>query len=73
MAADKKEKAGFFSRIGQRIKDIGAEAKRIVWPSKEQVKNNTFVVIIVSLIAALIVFGLDTIFGVILRLILGLA
>jgi preprotein translocase subunit SecE len=73
MAADKKEKTGFFSRIGQRIKDIRAEVKRIVWPSKEQVKNNTFVVIVVSLIAALIVFGLDTIFGVILRLILGLA
>ena len=71
--ADKKEKTGFFSKAAQRIRDIRAEVKRVVWPTKEQVTNNTVVVIVVSLIAAAIVFGLDTIFGTILRLILGMA
>ena len=71
--ADKKEKTGFFSKVSQRIRDIRAEVKRVVWPTKEQVTNNTFVVIVVSLIAAAIVFGLDTIFGTILRFILGMA
>ncbi len=71
--ADKKEKTGFFSKVAQRIRDIRAEVKRVVWPTKEQVTNNTVAVIVVSLIAAAIVFGLDTIFGTILRLILGMA
>ena len=71
--SDKKEKVGFFTKISQRIKDIRAEVKRVVWPSKKQVLNNTVVVIVVSLIAAFIVFGLDTIFGTALRFILGLA
>ena len=43
--------------------------KKIVWPTKSQVINNTIVVIVVSLIAAVVIFGLDTVFGFIVRLI----
>ena len=74
--ADKKEKVGFFGSIknffkgiGKRLKDIKSEMKKIVWPTKSQVINNTIVVIVVSLIAAVVIFGLDTVFGFIVRLI----
>ncbi len=76
--ADKKEKVGFFGSIknffkgwGKKAKEIKAEVKKIVWPTKAQVINNTLVVIVVSIIAAICIFGLDTIFGFIVRFIYG--
>ncbi len=74
--ADKKEKVGFFGSItnffkglGKRFRDIKSEMKKIVWPTKAQVINNTLVVIAVSVIAAIVIFGLDTVFGFVVRLI----
>ncbi len=74
--ADKKEKVGFFGSIknffkglGKRFKDIKSDMKKIVWPTKSQVINNTIVVIVVSIIAAVVIFGLDTVFVFLLKLI----
>ena len=72
-AKKKSNKPNFFARVGGRIKkffkDYSSEMKKIVWPTKSQVINNTIVVIVVSLIAAVVIFGLDTVFGFIVRLI----
>ena len=51
------------------FKDARSEFKKVVWPSRKQVINNTIVVIVVSIIAAVVIFGLDTAFGFIVRLI----
>lgn len=74
--ADKKEKVGFFGsiknffgRIGKQFRDIKSEMKKIVWPTRSQIINNTVVVIAVSLIAAVFIFGVDTVFGLVLQLI----
>lgn len=67
--ADKKEKVGFFASMKKRFIEIKGEMKKIVWPTKSQIVNNTLVVIAVSLIAAVLIFGLDTIFGLVLQLI----
>jgi len=67
--ADKKEKVGFFAQIKKHLRDVKSEMKKIVWPTKSQVVNNTLIVIAVSLIAAVLIFGLDTVFGFVLQLI----
>ena len=67
--AEKKEKLGFFASIKKQFRDVKSEMKKIVWPTKSQVINNTLVVIGVSLIAAAFIFGLDTVFGMVLQLI----
>ena len=67
--ADNKEKVGFFASIKKRAVEIKGEMKKIVWPTKSQIVNNTLVVIAVSLIAAVLIFGLDTVFGLVLQLI----
>jgi len=67
--ADKKEKVGFFASIKKRFGEIKSEMKKITWPTKSQVINNTLVVIAVSLVAAVLIFGLDTVFGLVLQLI----
>ncbi len=52
---NKKDKRHFF-------KDFKAELKRVVWPSKKQLVNNTTAVITIVLIFALIVITLDLVF-----------
>lgn len=62
--ADKKEKKpNWFKRTGAAIKKwfrgMKGELKKVVWPSKKQVINNTIVVIICSIILALVVWAFD--------------
>mgnify|MGYP004586290549 FL=1 len=81
--ADKTEKKpGFVARAKAAVKNFGARAskffrdtkselKKVVWPSKADVKTNTIVVLITVAIAAVVMILLDAIFGGILGLIIG--
>jgi len=53
------------------FKDLKSEIKKVVWPSKKTVWNNTGVVIVAMLVAGLFVWGIDSIFKVLLDLILS--
>ena len=81
--ADKTEnKPGFVARAQAAVKNFGArvskfsrdtksELKKVVWPSKADVKTNTIVVLVTVAIAAVVMILLDAIFGGILGLIIG--
>ena len=80
MADTKEKKPGFFAkvkgwfgRVAKYFRDTKSEMKKIVWPSKKQVINNTIVVLVVVAVAAVIILLLDTVFGGIFRLLVGLA
>ena len=64
--ADEK-KPGFFKRIASGIKrlfmDTKSELKKIVWPSRKTVLNNTGVVIIVLVISSVGIGIIDFIFN----------
>ena len=61
----------FFKGIGKYFKDTKSELKKVVWPSKSDVKNNTITVIVVVLIAAVVLIALDLIFGGVIHLLIG--
>lgn len=67
--AKDKEKVGIFRRIGRFFKDVKGEFKKIVWPSKKQVWNNTLVVLAFMLVVAVGVWLLDYLFINLFRLI----
>ena len=48
-----------------------SEFKKVVWPSRKQVVNNTFVVIVCLVVSGIAVWALDTGFGSLLMLMLG--
>lgn len=56
------KKVNVFKRIARFFKDVKSEWKKIVWPSKKQILNNTAVVLVVMLIVAIIVWVLDLLF-----------
>ena len=65
------KKPGFFARIGRSLRDMRGELKKVVWPSKKQILNNTGVVLIAIAISAVFIGGLDSILGLIVRFALG--
>ena len=76
--SDKKKKTSFFGKvknffkgIAKYFKDTKSEMKKVVWPSKKDVKTNTITVIAVVLIAALVLIVLDLIFGGAIHLVVG--
>ena len=63
-----KEKKNIFKRIFHFFKDLKSEFKKIVWPSKKQIINNTAVVISVMLIVGICIWIIDYVFINIFRL-----
>ena len=47
------------------------DRKKVVWPSKNDVKTNTITVIVVVLVAAVVLILLDLIFGGAIHLLIG--
>ncbi len=47
------------AKIKKFVGDVVAEMKKVAWPNKEQLKESTTVVVVVSLILTLIVFVID--------------
>lgn len=62
--AEQKKKKNIFSRIGNFFKEVKIEAfKRIIWPTPNQVLNNTIVVIVMVVLVGAVVCLLDVLFN----------
>ncbi len=62
---DKKDKAAKPKKKGivKYFKDARAEFKKVVWPTPKETTHNTVVVLLMCGFAALFVFGMDSLFG----------
>ena len=76
--SDKKKKTSFFGKvknffkgIAKYFKDTKSELKKVVWPSKKDVKTNTVTVLAVVIAAAVVLIVLDLIFGGAIHLMIG--
>ena len=54
--ADKEKKGG----IGKWFREFKSEWKKIVWPGRKQLKNNTLVVIACVVVVTLVIFAFDS-------------
>ncbi len=54
--ADKEKKGG----IGKWFREFRSEWKKIVWPGRKQLKNNTLVVIACVVVVTLVIFAFDS-------------
>ncbi len=70
MSEVKAKKVGIFRRIGRSIKATKAEFKKVVWPTKKQLINNTIIVIVALVVIGLIIFGLDSLFSWLAKLVI---
>ncbi|MCD8095112.1 MAG: preprotein translocase subunit SecE [Ruminococcus sp.] len=57
---EKKKKGG----IRKYFRDLKSEIKKVVWPSRSKVVNNSGVVLVVIIAVGLFLFGVDSLLGV---------
>lgn len=69
--AEKPEKKSIFARFGKFFRDQKSEVKKIVWPSKKQVINNTGIVLVAVAIFAVVTGGFDWILGTLIKAFIG--
>ena len=59
----KAQKPSVIARIGKWGRDLKSEVKKVVWPDKKQVVNNTGVVILTIAIIGVIIWIADFVFN----------
>lgn len=59
-SGSKEEKKKLFARIAGWFKDLKKEFKRVVWPDRKKVLNNTLVVLCVVIVGSVLVGLIDT-------------
>lgn len=69
--AEKPEKKSIFARFSKFFRDQKSEMKKIVWPSKKQVLNNTGIVLIAVAIFAILTGTFDWVLGLIIKTAFG--
>jgi preprotein translocase subunit SecE len=58
------------NKIKDYIINVYYEMRKVTWPTRSEVTNSTVVVVVISIIVAVIIFALDTIFTTMLGLII---
>ncbi|MEW5994368.1 MAG: preprotein translocase subunit SecE [Candidatus Zixiibacteriota bacterium] len=60
-----------FEKIQRFLKEVGAELRKVTWPTKDELIGSTIVTIVVSLIVAVFIGIVDRILSVVVRAIFG--
>ncbi len=68
----KNSKPGFFSRIAKWCKEMKSELKKVQWPTRKQVVNNTLVVIACVIVVGVFIWVFDFIAGNAIQLLISL-
>lgn len=58
--------------VAKYFRELKSEFKKVVWPSKKTVINNTFVVLVTMVASAIVVWGLDSAFSALLKLLVDI-
>ena len=65
-------KPGFFKKVAKWFREMRSELKKVIWPTRKQLINNTVVSVVVMLVSALGVAGFDQIAKMLVYGLLGL-
>jgi preprotein translocase subunit SecE len=64
------KKPNIFARIGRWFRDTKGELKRVVWPTRKQLINNTLIVLAAVIAVGIVMAGLDAAFMVVIHMFL---
>jgi preprotein translocase subunit SecE len=69
--AEQKEKVKIGQRVGKFFKEIRMEMKKVIWPTRQQLVNNTLIVFAACLLVGAVVWIADAGLGVLFTLVFG--
>ncbi len=59
--------------IREWFRGMRSELKKVVWPSRKQVVNNTLVALVVMVVAAIVIWGFDELASMAVNLLISVA
>jgi len=59
-----------FKKISDYFTEVFAEMSKVSWPTFDELRESTVIVLIFSLVFSIVVYALDTVFGLALKSIL---
>ena len=66
-------KLGFFKRVAKWFREMKSERKKVIWPTGQQLFNNTLVSVVVMVASALVLWGFDLLAGGLVNALIKLA
>ncbi len=54
-------KPGFFKRVGKWFREMKSELKKVIWPTRKTLTNNTLISIGAIVVSGVVLWGLDLI------------
>ena len=66
--AEEKTTAGWMDQAREFVKDVRVESGRVSWPSRQELRDSTLVVIVMVLLISVFLFVWDRIFAVLVNL-----
>jgi len=59
------------NRFQKWYRETRAELAKIIWPTRQEGLRLTVIVLVVTVIAAIVIFGIDSLFSMVVRWIIG--
>ncbi len=63
----KAAKPGLLKRLVRYFNDVKAEMRRVVWPSRTEIVNSSWIVVVTLAIFIVLIFGLDYVSSAVVR------
>ena len=64
-------KPGFFQRVGKWFREMRSELKKVIWPTRKALTQNSLISLGVMLVSAVVLWGFDKLAEMLVRVLLG--
>jgi len=66
-------KPGFFQRVGKWFREMKSELKKVIWPTRKALVQNSLISVCVMLASAVVLWGFDELAQMLVRVLFTLA
>ena len=67
------KKLGFGKRVAKWFREMKSELKKVVWPTRKHIVNNTVVALVVMVLSAVVIWGFDELAQMIVKAVISIA
>ena len=64
-------KPNFFQRVGKWFREMRSELKKVIWPTRKALTQNSLISLGVMLVSAVVLWGFDKLAEMLVRVLLG--
>jgi len=66
-------KPTFFQKVGKWFREMKSELKKVIWPTRKQLTQNSLIAVVVMLVSSVVLWGFDELAQMLVRALFTLA